>query len=225
MKKIRICICDDISYLCEHFKFVFDAEEDMEVVGTAFNSSDCIKMVEEKKPDILLLDIQLETNDAGIQIASQLIQTNPDTKIIMLTIHEEENYILRLFALGINDYIIKTMSVDDIVSSIRNVYNSKQSLRPELAKIILNEVKRIESRQNSLLYTIDLLSKLSQSEFAVLKGLYDGISYADLAKARFVTEETIRSQVAHILKKFHMKKMNILIDQLRELNVFEIFKG
>jgi DNA-binding NarL/FixJ family response regulator len=223
MKKIRLAMCDDVKSLCKYFKQEFDMHEDIEFVGAVHNSKQCIKMVKEKKPDVLLLDIQMETNDEGVMIIPEIRQVSPETKIIMLTIHEENDYIFKSFALGAIDYQIKTAPIENILESIRAVYSNTSLLRPEIAQKILIECENMSQKHETLLYTFNLLTKLSNAEFEILKDLYYGYSYKEIAQKRFVEESTIRSQVTRLLKKFEAKNMRVLIKSLRNMKAFDTF--
>ena len=142
MKKIKLAICDDISYLCEYFQSVFENEPDIECVGTANNTRQCLNLVKNERPDVLLLDIQMEENDTGVELIPKIKEIHPDIKIIMLSIHKEDDYILRAFTYGANDYLTKTEPIEEIISSVKKVYDNTSSLRPELAHIILSECQR-----------------------------------------------------------------------------------
>lgn len=223
MKKIKLAICDDINYLCEYFQSVFENEEEFDFVGIANNTRQCLNLVKEKQPDVLLLDIQMEENDTGVEMIPKIKELHPEIKIIMLSIHKEDDYILRAFTYGANDYLTKTEPIDKIITAIKNVYNNTSSLRPELAHIILSECERVKNRQNSMLNVLNLLSKLSNSEFEILRALCSGDSYKNIAARRFVEESTIRSQVNRVLKKFDASNIKDLIIDLNNLKVFDIF--
>ena len=116
MGKIKVAMCDDLEYLCKYFRTEINANEDMECVTLAHNSAQCIEMVKETKPDILLLDIQMETNDAGINVIPKILSESSQTKIIILTIHESDEYIFRALTNGAIDYLIKTSTLEEILA-------------------------------------------------------------------------------------------------------------
>ncbi len=122
------------------------------------------------------------------------------------------------------DYIVKTDSITQIINSIRNVYINKLMLRPDIAEKIIDEFTRMKTRQKSLLYTFNILSKLTNSEFEILKCFYEGNSYKTIAETRFVSQATIKSQVNSILKKFEMKSMKEVLKPLNLVNFSEFLK-
>lgn len=223
MEKIKIAICDDIKYICEYFDESLSEESDFEVVGTANTSEMCLEMCQEKHPDVLLLDIQMEEMDSGILLIPKIKESNPDIKIIMLTIHEEDDFIIRIFEYGANDYIIKTQPIEAVKEAIRAAYNNRVMLHPNISKVVLRELQQIRSSQLSLLNAINMLSQLTSSELEILHDLCSGYSYAQIAAKRFVEEGTIRVHIVRIKKKFGIKNTNHLIKELKNLNVFEAF--
>lgn len=219
--KIRWAICDDADYLCKSFEWAFESDEELEFCGSANNSSECVEMVLKEKPDVLLLDIQMESPEAGLNIIPTLKQQTPSMKIIMLTNYDDEDNVFAAFVNGADEFMNKNLPNQEISATIRNVYHNNSSLRPEIAQKLVKKSQEIQNRNTSLIYTINMLNKLSTSEFEVLKSSYYGESYKQIAENRFVDVSTIRTLASRILKKFEYKTMNSLIHDLDKLHVFE----
>ena len=105
---MKLLICDDMKSLCEYYAKVFSKTSEVEVVGTAQNGDECKVLVQKTQPDILLLDIQMRTNDEGLEVIKDLLEIKPDLKIIMLTAHRVEDYVFRAFSSGAVDFLYKT---------------------------------------------------------------------------------------------------------------------
>ncbi len=223
MDKIKVFIADDSEEIRNYFCMIIKKEPDMEIAGTAKNGKESIINVIKIKPDIVLMDIQMETMIAGIEAIEEIKKEASNIKVIVLTIHERDEYILRAYAAGAADYIIKTSSVADILNSIRNVYFNKYMLRPEIANKILKEYMRIKEEQSIIKSTLKIMTKLTNTEYEILKLIYQGYSYKEIAEKRFVEETTIRSQIYWILKKFGKNKMKEVIKLMKELKIFEIY--
>lgn len=224
MDKITVAICDDMESVCKYFENVFTHTEDIAFVGAAHNAKEGVELVREKTPDILLLDIQMETNDAGVNAVPKILEASPSTKIIMLSIHREEEFVFKALTMGAVDYRCKDVSTGELLKTVRAVHGNNLDIRPEIAEILLNQSKILKKDNETLLYTITLLSKLSTAEFEVLKDLCDGLSYKEIAKKRFVEEITVRSQVVRIVKKFDVSNIRKLTKTLKALDVFKIFR-
>ncbi len=223
MNKIRVVVVDDMKKIIDYFKMIIDNEHDMEVVGWAETGIDAVKVVREKRPDILLTDISMETKYAGIDAAKVIKKEFPETKIIVLTIHKEDEMLFKAYSVGAMDYILKTSSVVDILTSVRKAIKNEVSLSPENAEKIVLEYSRINKQNRSMLYILNIITKLTDSELDIIKNIYEGKPYKEIAKERSVEEVTIKGQVNTMLKKFKMKRMKEVIKMLEELQFFESF--
>ena len=221
MNKIKILICDDVPHICRHFEKIIGRREDMEVVGTANSGREIVGLAAELNPDIILMDIQLETEEAGIEATDIILKNNPSIKVIMLTVHKEDDLIFKSYGAGAVDYIIKTEPEEDVIASIRNVYNNEIFIRPNIAKKILGEFSKLHRQKESILYTITLLTSLTNSELEILKLLYSGGKRAEIADKRNVELVTINTQIRNILKKLGYKSTKEMIQSLKNLKVFE----
>ena len=224
MQKIRVALCDDMEEFCYYMKNCIDFDESLEFTGMAHNSKDCIEMCKEVQPDILLLDIQMETYTAGTDAIVDIKTVSPKTKIIVLTIHNENKQIFTALINGADDYKLKTAPIEDIFETIHNVYSNNHQLKPEITKALLDESTRIKNENMSLLYVLNTITKLTTSEYRILNDLCQGLSYADIAKKRYVEIITIRSQASRIMKKFNVPDMPSLIKTLNSVQMFDLLK-
>ncbi len=223
-KKIRLALCDDMEAFCRCLKRSFEKEPDIEVVGIAGSAAKCLELVRAEKPDVLLLDMQMEMYDSGAEIIPSLKEVSPDTKIIMLTIHHEDDLIFRAFTYGAIDYLTKSATDEEILALVRKVYHNTaaSSLSPDITQAIINEGQKLKQQNASLLYILNIVTKLTTSEYKILKDLCMGLSYRDIASKRFVEEITIRSQISRITKKFDVQNIKDIIKIMNELKFFDL---
>lgn len=221
MQIINWAICDDAKYLCKSFELAFEGEPDLNLVGAAHDKGSCLQMAGEKKIDVLLLDIQMETPTAGIDLIPELRGIDPDLKIIMLTNYDDEDYVFSAFVNGANDYVQKSLPNQEILRTLRAVFYNRSMLRPEIARKIASKGSKIQEQSKSLMYMVNMMSKLSTSEFEVLKAAYYGESYKQIAASRFVDVSTVRTLASRVLKKFETNSMQHLVQELSKLGIFE----
>lgn len=219
MDNIRIMIVDDSMQILNYFNSILTSEPGMEVVGMATNSKEAIEVVKVCNPDIILMDIEMETKTSGIDAIKPIKEIMPDVKVIMNTIYSDDEHIVKSFEMGALDYVTKSSSSDEILSVIRAAYNN--STRELVAKSLVNEMAKRKIQQESVILTINKLIKLTSSEMQILKLIYEGKRYSEIAKFRFVEEATVRSFVNKILKKFERKNMKMLIKELRSMKIIE----
>ncbi len=225
MDKIRILLVDDMVDIREYFHMILSKEPDITVVGLASSGIEAIQKARELNPDVILMDIQMESRTAGIEATKAIRAINPDIKVIILTIHQEDEYLFQAYCAGVMDYIVKTDSISQIINSIRTVFSNKLMLRPGIADKIIHEFSRLKNQQNSMIYILNIISRLTNSEFEILKCFYEGSTYKTISETRFVSPATVKSQVNSILKKFEMKSMKEVVKLLRQMNFDEIIKG
>ena len=124
MKQIRVMMADDSPEIRSYFSNILSHEADMELAGTASSGAEAVQMARELRPDIILMDIQMETRIAGISASKQILKELPGTKIIILTILEDDDLLFQAYCAGVIDYIIKTDSINQILTSVRNAYQN-----------------------------------------------------------------------------------------------------
>ena len=224
MNRIRILMADDNAEICSYFNGIIAREPDMEWAGCVSSGAAAVKMARELRPDIVLMDIQMETRTAGITASRQIIAELPQTKVIILTILEDDDLLFQAYCAGVIDYIIKTDSVHQILTSIRNAYHNQMILRPKYAEKIIQELKRVREEQNGLLHGLNILTMLSNSEFEVLKCLYQGMNARQISESRYVSQGTVKTQIHSILKKFDMKSVSDVVRHLKEIRFDHIIE-
>jgi len=221
---IKVAICDNAEYLARGYQAELEAKKDFDIVGIVNSNVDCIELVKKTSPDVLITEIRLDSGSITANMLDRIRKVSPETKIIIFTKYEDDEFIYDVFSLGISDYVSKDVAFEKLFAVTNKIYNGEEiNINSKYAKIIIDECERVKKRQNSLLYVITLLSKLSSSEIDILKELYMGKTYSEIAQRRSTEELTVRSQVSKILKKFGMRKMKLLLEDLKRIDAFAIF--
>lgn len=221
---IKVMIAEDIDILRENFAQIVDEQEDMEVVGTASSGQAIVQMVETVVPDVILMDIEMDKRHDGIEAADEILTYTQGVRVVFLTVHEDDETVFKAFEAGAVDYVIKSLPEEIIIQSIRQAYENQSIIRSEIAQKIRNEFTRLKKNEASLLLVIDIISKLTPSEFEIIRLLLLNMTVADIAKARFVTVSTIKSQINMLLKKFDRKRTKEILVLIRELKLTYFFE-
>lgn len=224
MTPIKLLIVDDMEAHRRRLQRCIEKEEDLICVDTANSGYEAVLKAAMHQPDIILMDVQMEHQIAGIEAAKEINKNLPDIKIIVLTVHEDDNIVIAAFQTGIVDYMIKTASDEEIIAGIRAAHNNRSPIRPIIADKIRQEFVRIKSKEESLLYIIRIISELTPSELDVLKLLCEGKTRKQIAGFRCVEIDTIKKQITSILKKFDMKNTKEVVATLKELKIFDVLK-
>lgn len=197
--------------------------EDIELVGECNMTVDCIPMLSKCRPDVLLLDIQMETSSAGIDILPDIKALFPELKIIMITVSEIEEDIFNAITNGADNYVLKDLSNSDILKKVAETYNGQHIIDNAIFQKYLSQSKIQNDDYNSLLFLVTMISKLTKSELEILKLLCIGKTYSQIASERFTSESTVRTIVSHITKKYNVDNINALISDVNKFNLLEKF--
>ncbi len=197
MNKIHILIADDHSIVREGLKQLLELEEDFEVVGQASNGVETIEKVRELKPDVLLLDINMPLMN-GIEALKKLKKDEIDTKVIILTIHEDREYLLETMEIGASGYVLKDSDSASFFKAIRDAYIGESYIQPKLAIDLVRELNKPKVTRNR--YDNDL----TQREYEVIALIADGMNNKDIADKLFISEKTVKNHVSSIFRKINV---------------------
>ena len=220
--KIRVMVCEDIKAIREYVVSSIRKDSEIEVVGEASSGAEAVLMSESVKPDVILMDIQMEYETAGIDAIHAIYEKHPDIKIIVLTVHNDDELIMDAYYAGAMDYIIKTSAESDICGSIKRVYREENFIGPLIAKNLRTEVRKMRKSEESLLFFIHE-SRLTATEKELLKLFYLGYSKKKISEMRSIEVSTIKVHVKHILKKLNYSSTSELISFLKKIKIYEMF--
>jgi len=190
---IKVMIVDDHNLVREGLKAVFDQGDEIDVVGEAGSGEEAIEMVNKMKPDVILMDISMPGMN-GIQATKLIRDANPDAKIVILTMLDQEGYVYEAIKAGATGYMLKSTSSDELVNAIQTVNEGKALLHPDATAQLLKEFVTL-AQNKAKDYG------LSNREMEVLQLLSEGNTNKEIAKALWISEQTVKTHVAHIFDK------------------------
>ncbi len=196
MKTIRVLIADDHSMVREGIKQLIELEEDIQVIGLVGNGQSCIEKIIEHKPDIVLLDINMPVMN-GLEVLEHLQKNNIDVNVIILTIHNEVEYLLRAIDIGVKGYILKDSDSDLLIKAIRSVSQGESYIQPNMATMLLKRMKAKDREQK-------VKSRLTKREIEVLKLITAGLLNREIAISLKISEKTVKNHVSNIFKKIEV---------------------
>ena len=211
---IRVLIADDQALFRRGLYVVLGTEDGIEVVAEAENGEDAIEKARELAPDVVLMDVRMPRVN-GIESARQIRADVPTTKILMLTVSDEEDDLYEAVKAGANGYLLKEISVEEVAEAIRAVVQGQSLISPSMASKLLNEfnalVKRAEEKQQFPAPT------LTSREVEVLRLVAKGMSNREIADELYISENTVKNHVRNILEKLHLhNRMEAVIYAVRE---------
>jgi DNA-binding NarL/FixJ family response regulator len=211
---IRVVIADDQALFRRGLYVVLGTEDHIEVVAEAENGEEAIAKVTELAPDVVLMDVRMPRIN-GIEAARRIRDLSPSTRILMLTVSDEEDDLYEAIKAGANGYLLKEISVEEVAEAIRAVVQGQSLISPSMASKLLNEfnslAKKAEERQQYPVPT------LTSRELEVLKLVAKGMSNREIADGLFISENTVKNHVRNILEKLHLhSRMEAVIYAVRE---------
>ena len=190
---INVMIVDDHKMIRQGLRKILEFEGEIQVIEEADNGQECLKKLRSAKPDIILLDINMPVMN-GIETLQALKKKRKKYKVLMLTVHNEVEYLLKAVDIGIDGYILKDSDSNELKRAINTVYNGEKFIQPSLIPLL-----------NSKLIARDLdkekVEKLSDREIEVLKLVSIGMFNKEIGKKLDISERTVKNHMSSIFKK------------------------
>lgn len=206
-EKITILLVDDHAVLRDGLKAAFELKENMEVVGEAVSGVEGIELCIKLKPTIVLMDINMPGID-GVFAAKEIKKKSPETKILLLTMYDNKNYIMDALTSGIDGYILKMSDMEEVFNAIQKIaeggsyfdYNITETLTPAKELINSDEINR-----NSYLLGV------TKREAEIIGLIVRGYSNAEIAEKLFISFHTVNNHRRHIMQKLNLKNAADLV--------------
>lgn len=225
-EKIKVVVAEDMEPIRRLYCRMIDESEDMEIVGSAGSGAEAVDIIRQRHPDVVLLDIEMETRDAGLRAAEVILEEEKDPpKIIILTVYEEDEMILTAFRLGVSNYLMKNAPKEEVLQGIRDAYCGMPKLSSAISQTIVGDYKKTRNYETSLLFAVQMITELSVSEIELLKLFYEGKTRREICRLRHVEMSTVKSQVHSILKKFEKNSIEEVVDSIRRENIAQVIFG
>ncbi|MGD8291920.1 MAG: response regulator transcription factor [Desulfobacterales bacterium] len=197
--RLRIVLADDHTILREGLRALLSTNTDFEVVGEAEDGREAVRCVEKLEPDLLLMDLSMPRM-SGMDAISEIKKRHPDTKIIALTVHKTEEYLLTTLQAGADGYVLKDATHDELVMAIHNVMSGKSYLSPGVSEKVIEGY--LEGKEGSS--SISSWQKLSQREREVLKLIAEGFKNKEIAEDLCISLKTVEKHRANLMKKLDL---------------------
>ena len=198
-KCITVMIVDDHVLLREGLKQILELEDDIEVVAQAGDGEEAIEKAQEYNPDVMLLDINMPKIN-GIETLRRLKDLGINSKTIMLTIHEDREYLFETMKIGANGYVLKDSDADGLIKAIRDVNHGKTYIQPSIASILVEELNENDKIDGDYAK----IESLTKREYEVLTLVAGGLNNKEIANKLFISEKTVKNHVSNIFKKLEV---------------------
>lgn len=214
--KIRVLIADDHNIFRSGVRQLLESKADIIIVGEAKDGNEVLRLAEVHQPDVILMDIAMPGMD-GMEATRNLKSRWPDTAILVLTMHQHDEYLFEMLKAGASGYILKGDGISDLLNAIKIVHQGKVYLNPDMAQRLvqdfLNRTGAVE----------DSKPMLTQREKEILGFLAEGYSNSEIGQKLVISPSTVHSHRSNIMKKLNLSTRHELIQYAREQGLLRDF--
>lgn len=196
MNKIKVMIADDHAMVRQGLKTILELEDDICVVSQAANGEEAVSQAKALKPDIILMDINMPVLN-GLQAIKLLKEEDACYKIIVLTLHQDREYLFKTLQLGCEGYVLKDAESSVLIEAIRSVHREQTYIQPNMTSELVKEFNRVTLIEHDKTITNNLTSR----ELEVLKLIAEGMINKEIAKYLYISEKTVKNHISNIFKK------------------------
>ena len=190
---VKIMIADDHSMIREGLKNLLELDGDIQVIAEAVDGEDCLEKLQLVKPDVLLLDINMPKKN-GLEVLKSLKSRRSKLKVLVLTVHNETEYLMKAVDIGVNGYVLKDSESAELKKAIFTVADGETYIQPSLIPAL--NAKMIETNKDA-----EKIKSLTKRELDVLKLLAVGMFNKEVGKRVEISERTVKNHVSNIFKK------------------------
>lgn len=191
-RTISILLVDDHAVVRKGLRLFLEPDDNLEIIGEAANGQEALSLVEQRKPDVVLMDLLMPVLD-GVSAIREIKERHPETEIIALTSVLEDRLVVDAVQAGAMGYLLKDTDADALVEAIYAASRGEVRLHPDAAKLLVQSVRTVEMRES-----------LTPRETEVLRLVAKGLSNKEVARATSLSELTVKTHVARILSKLNV---------------------
>lgn len=193
MERIRVMIADDHSLIREGLKQLLEFDGSIEIVGEASNGVECLEKLNASSPEVLLLDINMPEKN-GIEVLKQMKEDQSPIKVLILTVHNEMEYLMKAVDIGVDGYILKDSESSELKKAIKSVRDGENYIQPSLIPALNSQLLSRDTDK-------DKISLLTNRELEVLVQVANGMFNKEIATNLNISERTVKNHISNIFKK------------------------
>ncbi|KUL49709.1 MULTISPECIES: response regulator [unclassified Streptomyces] len=202
MPPISVLLADDQPMIRTGFRYILEAEPDIEVVGEAADGREAVEEARRLSPDIVLMDIRMPQAD-GVEATRLIVESGLPARVIILTTFDLDQHVVDALRAGASSFLVKDGPADSLVAAIRTVADGEAVLAPRVTRRLLDRFAGMP--WETAPPVPPRLDVLTGRELDVLRTLARGLSNAEIAAELRIGETTVKTHIAHILEKFHLR--------------------
>lgn len=205
IKKISVLVADDHAVVRQGLRLFIEMQSDMQVIGEGCNGLEAIELSARLAPDVILLDLLMPEMD-GVEATRRILVSNPHARILILTSFGEDDYVFPAIRAGAQGYLLKDIQPRDLVQAIRETYQGKAQLHPDVARRLMIAVAgKAPVQEPQPKATPQELQELTDREREVLELIARGLTNHQIAEKMVISEKTVKTHVSNLLDKLELE--------------------
>jgi DNA-binding NarL/FixJ family response regulator len=206
MARTKVLIADDHAIVREGVRMILAKEPDIEVVGEAEDGQQALDLVEQHRPNVVIMDLSMP-GMGGIEATKKVKEQHPRVNVLALTMHEDESYVFQLLRAGASGYVLKRAAARDLVQAVRAAAKGEAFLYPSVArKVVEDYLKRVEAGEERERY-----DGLTEREREILTLIAQGLGNQQIAQKLYISIKTVQTHRAHVLEKLGLHDRTELV--------------
>jgi len=221
LREISIVLVDDHSLVRDGIRALLESEKDLKVIGEGADGTEAIALVTRKKPDVLIIDIRMPKMN-GIKAVAQLTAENTNTKCIILSMHDSEEYILQSVTAGANGYLLKDTGKKEFLKAIQTVYNGGTYYSGAISKVLVDNILKPthnKPKNNTLEVPTNSPLGLTNKEIQVLKLVLSGLTNLQISEKLQNSKRTVETHRFNFMRKLEVKNLIDLSKKAQEIGL------
>jgi two-component system response regulator NreC len=220
MAKIRILLTDDHTLFRQGIKTLLSNESDLEIVGEAANGAEAVEKIAELRPDLVLMDIGMP-GLSSFEATRQIKKVRPDTRILFLTMYDDEDYLVQCMEVGASGYVLKDSPAQQLLAAIRDVYRGGSYLSPRMLSQLVDDFRsRIKTAHRQPRF-----ATLTTREKEILKFLAEGESVKEIASGLNLSVKTVEAHKFNLMRKLDIHNKAHLVQYAIQKKIIKIPVG
>jgi DNA-binding NarL/FixJ family response regulator len=216
MAKIRVLLADDHTIVRDGIRALLEDEADMEVVAEARDGREAVRLANQEQPDVVLMDVVMPLLN-GREATCQIKRENPHIHVLVLTMHENEEYVRQLLAAGAAGYVLKDAAARDLIGAIRSVFRGEAVLSPAVTRLVLEDYLRWAGMEDP-----PDENCLTAREREVLQLIAEGYTNREMAEILSISIKTVQSHRGNLMTKLDIHDRGELIKYAIQKKIIEI---
>lgn len=216
IENIKIVLADDHLVVRSGIKNLLQNEGGIKVIGEASNGQEALQLVKKLQPDLLIIDIRMPVMN-GLEATKKLSESSSTTKTLILSMHEDEDYILQSIESGAAGYLLKDTSKEEFLKAIKSIHQGSKYFSGDISKVLVNSYLKVKDRKVTQIVNASNIYDITKREKQILKMIADGVGNKEIAEQLGKSVRTIETHRFNIMKKLNVNNVVELLKKIEDV--------